>query len=495
MSGHKGKSANNNTSRLSNPASPASISLVAPFQKITILVSVGGRKTQALVDTGASISCCATSYLKKTSLKNSKLKPCDLQEIVGVGGEKHKVLGQIELPLLISGVKITYKFYVLDSPHHSLILGMDFLEFHKAYLDLDAGTLFIKDKVICASLSRNKAGLARVDKPTTVPLGYETEISVKVSKRKKNEIVLLEPVSYLGSHGVGGAKCLVKVHKGKALLRVINPTNKDIHLPANRVVASDSEIDIEHIHALDGSQPVSNSAIVNSASTNKTSKCVEIKFNFTNKNLSEKENEQLQNFLIQNKNVFSTSLANIGKTNLYQHRIETFPNAPPVRRPFYRQPPHLKAETDRQVNDMLQQRILQPSTSEYNSPVVLVRKKDNTWRFAMDYRQLNKITVPISHPIPRLDEVFDALGDSNASIFSILDLNPAYFQIELDPETRHKSAFVTHDSVYDVLRMPFDLRNAPMSFQMLMSQVLKGLNWKFVLCYIDDILVFSSKNT
>ena len=91
-----------------------------------------------------------------------------------------------------------------------------------------------------------------------------------------------------------------------------------------------------------------------------------------------------------------------------------------------------------------------------------------------------------------MEDVFDALGESNASVFSILDLNSAYFQIELDPDTRHKSAFVTHDGVYEFLRMPFGLRNAPMSFQMLMSQVLKGLNWKFALCYIDDILVFSS---
>ena len=94
----------------------------------------------------------------------------------------------------------------------------------------------------------------------------------------------------------------------------------------------------------------------------------------------------------------------------------------------------------------------------------------------MDYRKLNKITIPISHPIPRLDDVFDALGESKASIFSILDLNSAYFKIELDPETRHKSAFVTHDGVYEFCRMPFGLCNAPMSFQMLMSQVLKGLN-------------------
>lgn len=74
---------------------------------------------------------------------------------------------------------------------------------------------------------------------------------------------------------------------------------------------------------------------------------------------------------------------------------------------------------------------------------MLVKKKDNTWRFVVDYRKLNKITTPISHPIPRLEDILDAIGESQATIFSSLDLNSAYFQIELDPETRHKSAFIT----------------------------------------------------
>ena len=141
---------------------------------------------------------------------------------------------------------------------------------------------------------------------------------------------------------------------------------------------------------------------------------------------------------------------------------------------------------------MLEHGIIQQSNSLYNSPVVLVKKKDNSLRFAVDYHKLNKITIPISHPIPRLDDVFDATGHTHASVFSILDLNSVYFQIELDSETRHKSTFITHDGVYKFLRMRFGLRNAPASFQMLMYGVLKELNWKFVLCYIDDILVFSA---
>ena len=512
MSGHKGKQAkntSNNSSKTykhytengnvhkestSKPSSetPEPVCLVAPFHKNTILTTIGGKKTPALVDTGASISCLSKTFLDKTEYKDATLTPCALKEIIGVGGERHQVLGQTKIQLHIANVNISFPFYVLNTVHHSVILGMDFLKYHKVVIDLEAGTVFIRDSVVSASLIRTKAGYARAAKPTFVPAESEVEMSVKISKRHTNDIVLLEPAPTLQHLGLGGAKCLVKVNKSKAIFRVVNPSDQNINIPVNRIVASVCDIDSEHVHLLDGSKPDPNSyPSVNKISVNDTDD-PELSFNISNSNLSEDEKITLKKFLLQNKDVFSSSLADIGKSHLYQHRIETFPDSPPVRTQFYRQPPHLKAETDRQVNEMLEHGIIQQSNSLYNSPVVLVKKKDNSWRFAVDYRKLNKITIPISHPIPRLDDVFDAIGESHASVFSILDLNSAYFQIELDPETRHKSAFVTHDGVYEFLRMSFGLRNAPASFQMLMSRVLKGLNWKFVLCYIDDILVFSA---
>ena len=132
---------------------------------------------------------------------------------------------------------------------------------------------------------------------------------------------------------------------------------------------------------------------------------------------------------------------------------------------FYRQRPELKTEVEKQTKEMLDKGIISPSSSVWNSPVVLVRKKDNTWRFAIDYRSLNKITLPISYPLPTLEDVFDFIGNASATIFSILGLNSAYFQNELDPETKHKSAFITHEGVFEFNRMPFRLRNAPMSFK------------------------------
>ncbi|MES9881486.1 MAG: reverse transcriptase family protein [Sedimenticola sp.] len=204
------------------------------------------------------------------------------------------------------------------------------------------------------------------------------------------------------------------------------------------------------------------------------------------------ERSELLSFLKQNEDVFSTSLQDLGRTDLYHHRVETLPNAPPVHMPFYRQTAQNREITQNLVEDMLQQGIIEQSNSIWHSPVVLVKKKDGTHRFAVDYRKLNKITHSISHPLPRLECVFDTLGQAQAKIFSTLDLASGFWQIPMDPETKHKAAFITHDSIYEWTRMPFGLKNAPMSFQMIMGQVLRGLNWKHVLCYIDDILVFSS---
>ena len=135
---------------LSTHADPELINFVAPIHKNTILVNVGGRKTQALVDTGASISCVSKSFLDKPDFKNSKLQKCDLKEIIGVGGEKHQILGKIEFQILISGIRISYGFYVLNTLHHSVILGMHFLTHHKVQIDLDKGVVFIKDQVFSA---------------------------------------------------------------------------------------------------------------------------------------------------------------------------------------------------------------------------------------------------------------------------------------------------------------------------------------------------------
>lgn len=173
----------------------------------------------------------------------------------------------------------------------------------------------------------------------------------------------------------------------------------------------------------------------------------------------------------------------MGKTvGRFSHKIETN-DAPPIRMPFYRQPSHLLKEIDRQVQELLENDIVEESNSEYLSPLVLVKKKDGKYRFCVDYRKLNKITKPLSFPLPRLECVFDTIAEAESQIFPTFDLHSGYWQLQMDPETKHKAAFITQNGVYEGKRLGMGLKNSCVSFQMAMSQILRGLHWKKKTCW------------
>jgi hypothetical protein len=137
---------------------------------------------------------------------------------------------------------------------------------------------------------------------------------------------------------------------------------------------------------------------------------------------------------------------------------------------------------------MLKAEVIEPATSEWASPIVLVVKPDGSTRFYVSNR-LNAITVRDSYPLTRMDECIDALGD--AKIFTTLDCNSGYWQIPVRPEDREKTTLTSHEGLYWFLRMPFCLRNAPATFQRFVDITLSGITWKTCLVYLDDIIVFS----
>ncbi|CAN6567559.1 unnamed protein product [Malus baccata var. baccata] len=171
------------------------------------------------------------------------------------------------------------------------------------------------------------------------------------------------------------------------------------------------------------------------------------------------------------------------------HAIEFEPGAkPPSKSPYRMSPPELE-ELRKQLNELLDAGYIQPSKSPYGAPVLFQRKKEGSLRLCIDYRALNKITIKNKYPLPLIADLFDQLGE--ARYFTKLDLRSGYYQVRIAPGDESKTAMVTRYGSFEYKVMPFGLTNAPATFCTLMNKVFHPYLDKFVVVYIDDIVVYS----
>ena len=210
----------------------------------------------------------------------------------------------------------------------------------------------------------------------------------------------------------------------------------------------------------------------------------------SNSILNDDEKVKFKNLFNKYRNVFAFPGDQLGRTSLVQHVIDTG-DAMPIKQRPYRVSPDVKKEIDRQVEEMLEKGIIQESVSPWSSPVVLVKKKDGSYRFCVDFRKVNKVTKVDSFPMPLVADALDSLA--GASVFSVLDLKSGFWQIQMQKDSQQKTAFSTHNGLYEFLTMPFGLVNSGASIQRLMGHILRGLEYRFALIYIDDIIIFFFK--
>jgi hypothetical protein len=200
--------------------------------------------------------------------------------------------------------------------------------------------------------------------------------------------------------------------------------------------------------------------------------------------------EQLKSTLEEFKDVFPDKLPyGPPPKRVIDHDIDTLPGETPPHKSPYRLSAAELDELRRQIDALLDQGWIRPSSSPYGAPILFIPKKDGKWRMCIDYRALNKITVKNRYPLPKVDELMDRLH--GAKYFTKIDLSSGYHQIRVRESDVHKTAFVSRYGSFEYLVMPFGLCNAPATFQRVMNTILReGLD-RFVLVFLDDILIYS----
>jgi hypothetical protein len=196
----------------------------------------------------------------------------------------------------------------------------------------------------------------------------------------------------------------------------------------------------------------------------------------------------LEVLLQENKNLFARSMEELQQTHLGEHKIIT-EDVHPIKRNAYRAAPKENEFIEKEIKEMLKQNLVQPSSSPWSFPVVIAKKKNGQLRFCVNYKPLNDVTKKDNYPLPRIDEIMDSLNE--AKWFTTLDLASGYWQIKVKPEDQEKTAFITKFGTFEFKVMPFGLCNAPATFQRTMDKVLGDAKGKFVMVYLDDVIIYS----
>lgn len=439
-----------------------------------LTVTIDGLEVTALVDTGADFSIISerlAGELKK--VRTEWTGPY----IRNAGGQVMTPSGKCTARLTIGNRAFVASFVILPECCKPLILGMDFLREYGAVVNIREGVItFASDNPVTSDADQDPRALRVVDEDVCVPPLSCSLVSVSCSVQCNEDAIAERVTALLFRQGVAIARGIVSLVDGRTEVLLTNFTNERRHIGKGTAVAYLEELDYSYdCLAMQGEA---------TARTAPQAPDVDI-----GPRLTPTERCRLMELLGRFKDCFS-STSRVGQTPLTKHRIITEETARPIRQNPYRVAQKEREVIQQQVKKMLEDDVIQPSKSPWASPVVLVKKKDGSLRFCIDYRKLNNVTKKDVYPLPRIDDSLDRLR--HARYFSSMDLKSGYWQIEVDERDREKTAFVTPDGLYEFKVLPFGLCSAPATFQRLMDTVLSGLKWKTCLVYLDDVIVFSA---
>jgi len=486
---------------------------------VHIKVLVNNQPIQAIVDTGSAISIIRLDFLKTIKHNNFiyKIHKCQTANSTPLN-----IIGQINLEIQVKHIKTYVNAYVATNLITSILLGNDWINLNHIHLFGDQQRLTIPDQhdqpisiPYTEPTSINYPAL--LVNQITLPPYSQTLVDVKSQLNNDNDLIF-EPYGHHISKFIFIPHALLNMENNRTKVLLINAQNRQQTLSKNTRIGTISRNATFTIYTtIQASGKSSNKGAVsskdNSNQTKSDTYCHRCKEHFLSGNDLQKhlrakcysdqirkqifestahmENPKhrlaVQDILWRNKILFdpTPSIINIPP----QSAIRTGDH-PPIYSKQYS-----ASDKDQQVKFQETQKLLErgqieESTSPWSSPIVLVKKKDKTMRFCIDYRRLNAITIKDAFPLPRIDEIFDQLTD--ATYYTKFDFKSGYFQVPLSKEDRPKTAFSTRDNHYQFTVLPQGITNGPATFQRVINHILGPVRWKYALAYIDDVIIYSN---
>lgn len=454
-------------------------------------LSVENVSTRFLVDSGAEISILPDTHEAVVNRKD--LRVPSLQPVLA-DGSKLPVSGVINLPVLINGEKLMADFYVVSS-QVAPILGSDIMKcFGFVTLDFSSHSVTFGPRM-SDSVERHGGTMPRLSRVVLpvdimVPSGHEVVVDALVESASAAELSELQgqsclfESSFIDGNGVSVARVLGLVQDGTFPVRICNPLPQSVELKKNRKLGVLEVVEEPVVGVLSEQEDVTD---VMSSGVLAGGDSI-LKELASKAELPRKEQVELYDFLQKYKSVFSLH-GELGRYEGLPFSIDTG-DARPVCQMPRRVPHHWKAEVDKQLDQMLEQGVIEPSTSAWASPICLVRKKDGSLRFCVDYRRLNAVTKGDAFPVPHMGDCLSTL--SGSEWYTSLDCASGYWQCAMDRNSAEKAAITTHRGLFQPKVLPFGVKGGVAHFSRVMSALFGSLQWKILLIYLDDLLVYSS---
>ena len=394
---------------------------------------------RALVDSGADISILSGRLYDKISRGTTKKANMVMKRIYTANAAPLKIETAVDVEVKINGLQIPFAVSVIRELNYDVILGVDFLNHTKAVIDVSRNCLSLYDGLLNIPMTIcSNQPLAKTIAAVTISALSEAVFPVRIDRRLGRGYYMIEDSLCAPTRGLLVARTLVDPASGSAVCRVLNITDRPIKLKAHVAVGALTSVNVskqisseKHCELDMGELPTVKIM---------KDKLIQLGLTFEGTALTGEDFDNLVTMLYRNRDLVATDLKQLPGTDVLLHRIDTGSH-PPVKKRSYRHSPQDRAEIARQVAEMHEAGIIEPSDSPWGSPVLLVSKPDGTKRFCIDYRELNSITSMTSFPLPSLDEILDTVAEQHPTLWTSLDLKSGYWQTRLDPATADRTAF------------------------------------------------------